>query len=397
LSALYGMSEVGMVTPLRDGMNLIAKEYIASRTDRSGVLILSEMAGAAKELGEAIIINPNDRNQMADALKEALEMPREEQQRRNSIMQERLRRYDVIRWATDFVHQLAQMKESQELYNANLMPAAARSRMVEEYLSAGSRLLLIDYDGTLVPFERRPLLAAPTEAVLDLLRALAADPRNNVVLTSGRDKPTLEAWFGKLRIGMISEHGMWFRESEREWLATGPCSKSWKNSLIPVLLQYADRLPGAFVEEKDYSIAWHYRAADPEQSGRIATELMDNLLNFTANIDVQVLQGNKVLEIRNSGVSKSRAAAHWMSKSGHDFILAVGDDWTDEDLFQSLPAKTYSLRVGLAKTCARFNVRHSEDVCDLLQLLALQRRPLKRTLRRPRIGRTPKKTSMPAS
>jgi trehalose 6-phosphate synthase/phosphatase len=120
-------------------------------------------------------------------------------------------------------------------------------------------------------------------------------------------------------------------------------------------------------------------------------------LNFTANIDVQVLQGNKVLEIRNSGVSKSRAAGHWMSKSGHDFILAVGDDWTDEDLFQSLPAKTYSLRVGLAKTCARFNVRHSEDVCDLLQLLALQRRPLKRALRRPRIGRTPKKTSMPAS
>jgi trehalose 6-phosphate synthase/phosphatase len=372
LSALYGMSEVALVTPLRDGMNLIAKEYIASRTDKSGVLILSEMAGAAKELGEAIIINPNDRRQMADALKEALQMPREEQERRNSIMQERLRRYDVIRWATDFVNQLVQMNEMQEQYNANLVPSAVRSQMVDEYVRADQRLLFIDYDGTLVPFERRPLLASPTEAVVDLLRALASDPRNKVVLTSGRDKPTLEQWFGGLPIGIVSEHGMWLRESKCEWRAIGPHSQGWKASLVPVLHQYADRLPGSFVEEKDYSIAWHYRAADPEQSSRIATELMDNLMNFTANIDLQVFQGNKVLEIRNAGVNKGRAAEYWLSGSAYDFILAVGDDWTDEDLFQSLPAKAYSLRVGLDKTCARFNVRHSDEVCEFLQLLAIQ-------------------------
>jgi trehalose 6-phosphate synthase/phosphatase len=330
------------------------------------------MAGAAKELGEAIIINPNDRRQMADALKEALQMPREEQERRNSIMQERLRRYDVIRWATDFVNQLVQMNEMQEQYNANLVPSAVRSQMVDEYVRADQRLLFMDYDGTLVPFERRPLLAAPTEAVMDLLRALASDPRNKVVLTSGRDKPTLEQWFGGLPIGIVSEHGMWLRESKCEWRAIGPHSQGWKASLVPVLHQYADRLPGSFVEEKDYSIAWHYRAADPEQAGRIATELMDNLMNFTANIDLQVFQGNKVLEIRNAGVNKGRAAEYWLSGSAYDFILAVGDDWTDEDLFQSLPAKAYSLRVGLAKTCARFNVRHSDEVCEFLQLLARQ-------------------------
>jgi len=375
LSALYGMSDVALVTPLRDGMNLIAKEYIASRTDRTGILILSEMTGAAKELSEAVIINPNDRRELADALKKALEMPTEEQIRRNTVMQERLRRYDVIRWATDFVSHLAQMKESQAQYKANLLPPAVRARMVEGYARARQRLLFIDYDGTLVPFERRPLLAAPTEAVLDLLKRLADDFRNTVVLTSGRDKPTLEEWFGNIPIGIVAEHGMWLRERSGAWHTIGPHSKNWKSALIPVLLQYADRLPGAFVEEKEFSLAWHYRAADPRQSIQIATELMDTLVNFTANIDVQVFQENKVLEVRNAGVNKLRAAEFWISGSRHDFVFAVGDSWTDEDLFQGLPANAWTLRVGLEKTCAKFNLRHPDEVCEFLQLLARQPLP----------------------
>ena len=163
---------------------------------------------------------------------------------------------------------------------------------------------------------------------------------------------------------------MWLREKGLDWHTIGPHSKSWKSSLIPVLLQYADRLPGAFVEEKEFSIAWHYRAADSQHSSRVAAELMDNLMNFTANIDVQVFQENKVLEVRHAGVHKGRAAEYWISRSSYDFILAIGDDWTDEDLFQSLPSNAYSLRVGMAKTCAKFNLRHPDDVGEFLQLLA---------------------------
>jgi trehalose 6-phosphate synthase/phosphatase len=369
LSALYSMSDIALVTPLRDGMNLIAKEYVASRTDRTGILILSEMAGAAKELGEAIIINPNDYGELADALKEALEMPREEQERRNTIMQERLRRYDVVRWASDFVSQLAQMKEIQQQYSAKMLPPAARKRVAEDYARAKRRLLFIDYDGTLVSFERRPLLAAPTETVLDILKGLTADTRNTIVLTSGRDKPTLEQWFGDIPMGIVAEHGVWLREKGCEWLTIGPHSRSWKSSLIPVLLQYADRLPGAFVEEKEFSLAWHYRAADPQHSSPIAAELMDNLVNFTANIDVQVFQENKVLEVRYAGVNKGSAAKYWISRSSYDFMLAIGDDWADEDLFQCLPANAHTLRVGLSKTCAEFNLRDPDDVCEFLRLL----------------------------
>lgn len=369
LSAFYGLSDVALVTPLRDGMNLIAKEYIVSRTDRTGVLILSEMAGAAKELGEAIIVNPNDRREIAEALRQSLEMPIEEQERRNTIMQERLKRYDVVRWATDFIQHLGQMRRIQEQYSANLMAAPLREQIVEEYVRSNMRLIFIDYDGTLAPYERRPNLAVPSRAVLDLLGTLASDRSNALVLISGRDQPTLEQWFGKLPIGLSAEHGMWLRESGSGWRTIGPYNRSWKSSVMALLTQYSDRLPGSFVEEKEFSLAWHYRGADPDQSRMISTELLDNLVHLTANMDIQVLQGNKVLEVRNAGVNKGRAAIHWLSKAKYDFILAIGDDQTDEDIFQILPAEAYSMRVGITKTHARFNLRHAEDARGFLGML----------------------------
>jgi trehalose 6-phosphate synthase/phosphatase len=366
LSALYSMSDVALVTPLRDGMNLIAKEYIASRPDRSGVLILSEMTGAVKELGEAIIVNPNDIRGIAAALDEALKMPPEEQQRRNAIMQERLRRYDVTRWAGDFIGQLTQMRDIRQKSNANLLPPSVRKKMAADYSRARRRLLLIDYDGTLIPYETRPDRAAPDEKVLNLLRLLATDRRNTLVLASGRDQATMEKWFGSIPVNIIAEHGMWLKESGAEWFFLGPDNDSWKESLNPVLHQYSDRLPGSLVEEKDYSIAWHYRTADPEQSNQIVTELIDNLMHFTANMDIQLLRGNKVLEIRTAGVNKTRTTEYWTSGKTYDFTLAIGDDWTDEDLFQVLPRDAYTIRVGIEQTLARYNVRHSEDVHQLL-------------------------------
>jgi trehalose 6-phosphate synthase/phosphatase len=369
LVALYGVSDVALVTPLRDGMNLIAKEYIASRVDMSGVLILSEMAGAAKELGEAIIVNPNDRDQIAEALKEALEMPPEEQKRRNQIMQERLRRYDVIRWATDFIDQLAEMKEVQAQFTAKLLTPAAKKQLGERFLRARQRLLFLDYDGTLVPLMRRPYLAAPTEPLLTLLRTLSFDPHNTVVLISGRDRATLERWFGDLSIGIVAEHGIWLRDKGNNWQMLSQYSADWKARLLPMLQQYADRLPGAFVEEKEHSLVWHYRSADPDQARPLAAELTDHLVHFTANIDIQVLQGSKVVEIRNAGVNKGNAALRWLSTGRSDFTIAVGDDWTDEDLFAALPKSAATLRVGLTNTRAQYNIPNSAEVIELLKSL----------------------------
>jgi len=366
LSALYGMSEVAMVTPLRDGMNLIAKEYIASRTDKTGVLILSEMAGAAKELGEAIIVNPNDRRELAGALREALQMPREEQERRNVIMQERLRRYDVIRWATDFVSQLVQMRDVQEQFRKD--PPLVKQTS-EKYRQTRKRLLLIDYDGTFVSAEKQRQIPNPPEPVIQILQKLTADHGNTVVLISGAQRSVMERWFGSLLTGMIAENGMWVREWGGEWHAAGSQDQSWKPSLLNVLSQYADRIPGSFVEEKEHSIALQYKAADPDQSRNLATELMDNLVQFTANIDVQILLGHKVLEIRNAGVNKGRAANRWVSKSEHDFILALGAHRNGEDLFRSLPPDAFSLRVGASSIPSRSDLRTTDEVFAFLHLL----------------------------
>jgi trehalose 6-phosphate synthase/phosphatase len=368
LVAMYGIADVALVTPLRDGMNLIAKEYIASRTDGMGVLILSEMAGAAKELGEALIINPNDRVEIANALKEGLEMPVPEQVRRNRTMQHRLKRYDVTRWASDFFAELTATKTIQEKLNAKLLEPTNVDAILQSYRRATARLLLLDYDGTLTPLVRRPDLATPSLAILDLLKKLSEN-HISVVLISGRDRGTLESWFGKLPIGLVAEHGIWQKEPGSVWQAVDIAPPEWKTHLLPVFEQYADRLPGASVEEKEHSIVWHYRAADPEQAQLLAAELTDRLLSFAANKNIQVFQGNKVVEARPAGVNKGIAARHWLATGQYDFVLAAGDDWTDEDLFAVLPEEAYSIRVGVTNTLARFNVTDVQEVTELLGLL----------------------------
>lgn len=378
LVALYNSSDVALVTPIRDGMNLIAKEYVATKKEGNGVLILSEMAGASKEVREAIIVNPNDLEEIAGALKDALEMPEEEQQRRNRIMQSRLERHDVVSWADSFVKALREIKDEEKVMQHKQLSASARAQLLDDFTRAGSRLLLLDYDGTLVAFAGSPKLAKPTEAAWKTLRRLSGDSRNEVVLVSGRDKTTLQSWFGTLDIGLVAEHGAWIRKRNEEWRMLKPLTNDWKPKILPILETYSDRLPGSFVEDKEFSLAWHYRMADNEMASAIAKELLDDLVSFTANIAVQVLQGNKVIEVRNPGMSKGDAGSYWISENHFDFILGVGDDWTDEDLFKILPETAYSIKVGSPQSAAKFNLPDSKEVLNLLQELgktAAARRP----------------------
>jgi trehalose 6-phosphate synthase/phosphatase len=371
LAAMYAMSHIALVTPLRDGMNLVAKEYVATRHDKTGVLVLSEMAGASKDLPEAIIINPNNREEIADALKTALEMPREEQIRRNAIMQNRLRRYDVTRWAMDFLVDLLAASPGDKESHVQWLEAAVWGALTEQYHRSARRLLIFDYDGTLVPFAAFPELAKPTPALLRILRSLADDSRNELVLATGRDRATLDQWFNGVPMGLAAEHGAWIKEWNGEWKIQQPLPLEWKARLLPILEMYADRVPGAFVEEKDFSVVWHYRAADPERGREAARELADHLLVFTASIDLQVLRGNKAIEIRKAGVNKGSAVQQWMTKNDFDFILAIGDDLTDEDMFAALPQWAFSFRVGAARTRARFRLRNPVEVLQFLTQLTV--------------------------
>jgi len=366
LLSLFAMSDVALVTPLRDGMNLIAKEYVASRADQKGVLILSEMAGASRELGEALIINPNDQSEIVDALKTALEMPEEEQVRRNQVMQSRLERYDVIRWGQDFTGKLRSVKDQQRKFSARLMDKSTREKLIKDYTSSENRILFLDYDGTLSPFKERPETAVPGAILLATLNALSEDPRNNLVIVSGRHRDLLHKWFGSLTIGIVAEHGAWIREKDKDWLPAIKVESNWKEKVRPILRSYEDRLPGSFAEEKEFSLVWHYRAADPELASVRSKELADELGYFTENTELQVVQEGKSIEVRNVGIDKGIAAKLLLSEKTFDFVLAVGDDLADEELFKVIPEKSYSIKVGLAKSYARFNLRNHRDVVQLL-------------------------------
>jgi trehalose 6-phosphate synthase/phosphatase len=366
LVALYAVSDVALVTPLRDGMNLVAKEWVASRTDRTGVLVLSEMAGAAKELAEAILINPNHREEIAAALDTALEMPREDQIRRNRLMQSRLRRYDVGRWAADFIGDLLLLDPGRKGSLPKLLGPFGVRKLLDDYRRSLNRLLLFDYDGTLVPFASHPLLARADRRLLKILHLLGANPRNELVLLSGRDKATLEDWFGSLPIGLVAEHGAWIKERQKRWEIAKPISADWKANLLPVLQSYAGRVPGTWVEEKEFSLVWHYRRAVEEQGAFAARELTDDLCALAANIDVQILQANMAVEIRNTGIHKGLASQRWLQSAPFDFILAIGDDLTDEDTFTVLPDHAYSIRVGNGPTHAGHYMHGPKEVINLL-------------------------------
>ena len=367
LVAFYSAADVALVTPLRDGMNLMAKEYVATRTDGTGVLILSEMAGAAEELGEAIIVNPNDQDAVIEAIEAALAMPEKEQVERNRTMQRRLMRYDIERWVGDFLTRLGDARAIRVERSEQIVTPAIREQLVDDYAAAQDRLLLLDYDGTLVPFAAKPQKAVPGETTREVLDVLSRVPGNEVVVISGRDRYTLDAWFRGMDIGLIAEHGVWTKERSGEWRMHEGLSSDWKEEIYPLLELYTDRTPGAFIEEKDFSLVWHYRRTEPILGAQRAKDLKDDLLHLTSNLNVGVMEGNKVIEIKNTVVDKGRAALNWVSQHAWDFILAIGDDRTDEDLFAAMPPDAYSIKVGLAPSRARFNLVSQRDVLPLLR------------------------------
>ncbi|MCP5495099.1 MAG: bifunctional alpha,alpha-trehalose-phosphate synthase (UDP-forming)/trehalose-phosphatase [Leptospiraceae bacterium] len=372
LLALYNVSDAILVTPLRDGMNLVAKEYVASRYDKTGMLILSEMAGAAEELGEAIIINPNDLFALADAIKQAIEMPMEEQIRRNTILQKRLARYNVEKWATDFIHSLHEVREEQIRFEVKRLVDSARVQLIEDFKIAKKRVIFSDYDGTLTAIVRSPELAAPNAEILEIIKRLSEQEATDFFIVSGRDKEFLQKHLGHLNISFIAEHGVWLKDkTDTEWKMIQPISTDWKHKLLPLFELYTDRLPGSFVEEKDFSIAWHYRKAEAESAPAYAQALFDSLNTHYTKYDLQVLSGSKVIEVRSASVNKGNAIVNYLGKKEYDFILTMGDDWTDEDMFRVLPEEAYSIKVGIIPSLGKYNVHTYNEIVELLNELSL--------------------------
>lgn len=363
---LYTSSDIALLTPIRDGMNLVAKEYIATRTDKTGVLILSEMAGSANEMNESLLINPNNFDQISDALIQAIHMPKEEQIARNSILQKRLERYNVERWANYFMKSLLDQRETTQKFISKLLSKKTLDSVMDQYRSAKRRLLFLDYDGTLSGFHVDPQKAGPDEHLYALLDKINAQNNTDVYLISGRDTDTFNRWFLHKKYNMIAEHGVWLSKDGEDFTLLEQIKNDWMSKIRSVLESFVDRTPGSFIEEKKYSLAWHYRNTDPDFGKKRATELTTVLTSLIANDDLTVLSGNKVLEIKNSGVNKGRAAIKMLTGTEYDFIFAIGDDWTDEYMFEELPDDAVTVKVGMQKTQAKYYVENTKKVRDLL-------------------------------
>jgi trehalose 6-phosphate synthase/phosphatase len=370
LTALYHIADAALITPLRDGMNLIAKEYVAAKTDGRGVLILSEMAGASSELPEAMTVNANDKGAIVHAIDEALTMPAAEQKRRMTQMQQRLSRYTVHRWAHDFVETLREQKEYQRRYEAHQLSGPEQQEMLRRYRKARRRLLLLDYDGTLAEFAARPQDARPDEELMTLLTALGKDKRNRLVIISGRDRRTIEKWLGVTGAALIAEHGAWRKGTDGTWHSTVPRRQDWKRMIRPILEFFTDRTPGSEIEEKNFSLVWHYRRVAPELAMIRSQEIKDAVSKLIANMDLGVFEGNKILEIKKSVIHKGQAAAGWLADTEWPFILAAGDDYTDEDLFSALPEDAYSIKIGPGPSLARFSLASVRQLRAMLSDLA---------------------------
>lgn len=372
LSALYQSAKVCLVTPMRDGMNLVSKEYVASRRDNTGVLVLSEMAGASRELNNALLVNPNDNRQIAEAVVEAIRMPIEEQQKRMKQMRGLVQKFDIHHWVKIFMEKLKEVKDFQHSLHTKHIDAQLPS-FQNAYRQARERCLFLDYDGTLVGFNTDIEKAFPDKELYKIIDGLRADSKNHVVIISGRNYETLEKWFGHLNnVDLIAEHGVWAKYGRNDWEKTEGISDQWKPLVLPRLEIITDRTPGSFMEEKSNSLVWHYRNADLQLGELRSGEIVSQLGFLTASNGLQIMFGDKVVEIKSMEINKGKAINKWFAHTGvqSDINIAIGDDYTDEDIFKTLTdSKDFTIKVGQKISAAKYYLQDYLEVRRFLKVI----------------------------
>jgi len=283
-------------------------------------------------------------------------------------MQNHLASTSVQAWAGNFMKTLQQPRPGTRYLTRTLRTSVKRN-LLDEYRAASNRLILLDYDGVLSPFFTDPKKAAPEHSVTDIVTKLAEDPRNEVVLVSGRTKADLDNWFGGVPISLAAEHGAFVKKlGDRKWRSTIGNQADWQAHVLPVLEKYAAKTPKSFVEIKESTLVWHYRQASSYTSQKNLVILKRLLKPLARMHSLIVSSGNKILEVKSREANKGIAIQHWLNDN-QDFVLALGDDDTDEDTFTSLPPGANTIKVGRGRTAARYRLSNVEQVLTLLKQL----------------------------
>ena len=377
LVALYKLADVCWVGSLRDGMNLVAKEYVACKAEGDGVLVLSEFAGAAAEMGEALLINPFDEERTALSIERALTLDEDERRQRMEHLHSRILHNNVFRWGERFLASLEDAVSERGRYSDTQPKRLRTTEVLDAYRRASRRLLMIDYDGTLVPFAGQPWQAVPPPVVMRLLTSLAAAPHNCVAVTSGRTAEELNRWFGAIKgLWLIAEHGAEVKSPlEASWEPLrSEVSTDWKSTVMPILEHFVDRTPGSFVEEKKYGVVWHYRLAEPEFGAWLANELVSMLEAMLAETELRAFRGDKVVEVKPVWANKGNALDQLLAVlSSPDFLFAAGDDRTDEDLFEHMPTEAWTVHIGSGATRAAFVLPDFESLRRVLEMFTKEK------------------------
>ncbi len=362
LSALYVAADVMLVTPLRDGMNLVAKEYVASRGNDTGVLVLSELAGAATELHEALQINPYDLDAFVEAIVRAIEMSPDEQQLRMSELRRTVHSGKVSAWADSFVKALDECPAA-----PIAAPSAALDQVMISVVASPRLLLLLDYDGTLVEHSSSPFASTPDAELVTLLRRLTMRSGTSVHVISGRSRESLDDFLGELEVGLHAEHGLWSRRKRSAaWSSRTPVPPPWLEPIKTLIERSVRRTNGSFMEVKSGALAYHYRATEPQLGQRRVAELRTALARHPMADLFETLEGSRVLEVRQRGINKGVLVPEVLEEASGATVVAMGNDRTDEPMFAALPPSAVTIHVGTGESVARYRVAGVDEVRALL-------------------------------
>ncbi|KAK9684688.1 hypothetical protein RND81_10G225800 [Saponaria officinalis] len=413
-TAYYALADCCIVNAVRDGMNLIPYEYIICRqgssvmdkamgissgNPRSSMLVVSEFIGCSPSLSGAIRVNPWNIEAVSDALKTAISMKALEKELRHEKHYRYVSSHDVAYWSRSFVHDLE--RACKDHYSKRcwgigfglgfrvvaLSPSFRKlsvDYIVSAYVKSKHRAIFLDYDGTVV--SNMSIVKTPSQEVITLLNTLSDDPKNTVFIVSGRGRDSLGDWFSPCqKLGIAAEHGYFLRWNKNvDWeISSIKADNDWKRMAEPVMQLYTEATDGSYIESKESALVWHHQDADPDFGSCQAKELLDHLENVLANEPVVVSRGHNIVEVKPQGVSKGLVAEKVLSEltsNGNppDFLLCIGDDRSDEDMFESIlskaswpvPPEIFACTVGQKPSKARYYLNDTGHVMKLIQGLA---------------------------
>ncbi|CAM0954574.1 unnamed protein product [Alopecurus aequalis] len=413
--AYYTVAECVVVTAVRDGMNLTPYEYIVCRQGlpssdtspevsgpRKSMLVVSEFIGCSPSLSGAIRVNPWNIEATAESLNEAISMSEHEKQLRHEKHYRYVSTHDVAYWSRSFIQDLERACKDHfrkpcwgiglgfGFRVVALDPNFAKLSFDSILMSYGrskSRAIFLDYDGTLVP--QSSIYQKPSEELVSIINTLCSDRSNIVFIVSGRSKASLASMFSSCpMLGIAAEHGYFLRWTRDEEWQTSAQSQDvgWMQMAEPVMNLYTESTDGSYIETKETALVWHHRDADQGFASSQAKEMLDHLESVLANEAVAVKSGQFIVEVKPQGVSKGLVAEKIlasMKDKGQqaDFVLCIGDDRSDEDMFENIAdamkrsvvaPKTplFACTVGQKPSKAKFYLDDTYEVVSMLSALA---------------------------